>query len=90
MPRLDRCEDMLPDWGPWYQDWGAKSLVCEIPGYPKGSEYVIELSRAQTPAQKCDWLAQVAEKAWATREVLGGLVQAFDATVGLRPGAGER
>lgn len=87
---LDRCEDMPPDWGPWFRDWGAGLLVCDIPGFPKGAQYEISLTRCQTSAQKCDWLAQIAEKSWATREVLGGLVQALDAVVGLRPEPGER
>ena len=90
IPLLDRCEDMPPDWGPWFKDLGLRALVCKVPGFPKGTEYVIGLEQCRTPAQKFDWLAQIAEKAWATREVLGGLVQALDETVGLRPVAGER
>lgn len=86
----ERDETAPPDWGPWFRDWGANMLVCEIPDFPKGSQYEIDLKRCQTSAQKCDWLAQIAEKSWATREVLGGLVQALDAVVGLRPEPGER
>lgn len=77
-----------------YGVWARKPLTdvvwCQIPGFPKGSYYEIDLARAQTSAQKCDWLAQIAEKSWATQEILGALVQMLDATVGLRPGVGDR
>jgi len=56
----------------------------------KGAMYVIPINRCRTSAQKCDWLAQIAEKTWGTPEVLGYLVQALDAVVGLRPEVGER
>lgn len=89
IPLYDRCEDTEPeDWGPWYYDGKLEMLVCKIPGYE--STYEIDLDRCQTSVQKCDWLAQIAEKSWATRDVLGGLVQALYSSVGLRPELGER
>jgi hypothetical protein len=81
---------MIATYGIWKHDRKGERLWCEIPGYPKGSIYEIDLRRAQTSAAKCDWLAQIAEKSWADRDVLGGLAEALDATVGLRPGVGER
>jgi hypothetical protein len=91
VPMFDRCEDFLDfDWGPWFEMVKHRMLVCSIPGMPQGVTYEIDLERCITPAQKCDWLAQVAEKSWADRDVLGGLVKALDAIVGLRPRAGER
>ena len=86
---LDRCEDLIAlDWGPWVEIPGY--LECQIPGMRKGLTYEIDLERCITSAQKCDWLAQIAEKSWADRDVLGGLVKALDAIVGLRPRVGER
>jgi hypothetical protein len=85
---VDRCEDTVADFGPWYYDGHAEMLVCEIPDFK--ATYEIDLDRCQTASQKCDWLAQIAEKTWGNRDVLGGLVQAFDTIVGLRPGVGER
>jgi len=91
IPLFDRCEDCLNfDWGPWFEDVRARVLVCLIPGMPMGVTYEIDLDRCITAAQKCDWLAQIAEKSWADRDVLGGLVKAMDAIVGLRPRVGER
>ena len=91
IPLFDRCEDFLDfDWGPWFEIAKFRLLVCAIPGMPQGTTYEIDLERCITVAQKCDWLAQVAEKSWASRDVLGGLVKAMDAIVGLRPRAGER
>ena len=90
---FDRCEDTesTTQWGAWRLDFKRSVLLGKRgEGYPLNSEYEIPLMLCRTSAQKCDWLAQVAEKSWATREVLGGLVQAFDATMGLRPGEGER
>ena len=77
-------------WGPWHLIGHEQFLACDIPGFPGMSRYEIDLKRVKSASQKCDWLAQLAEKTWANREVLGGLVQALDATVGLRPGPGER
>lgn len=91
IPLLDRCEDLTDfDWGPWFQDVKARVLFCVIPEMPIGVTYEIDLDRCITLAQKCDWLAQIAEKTWASRDVLGGLVRAMNAIVGLRPRAGER
>ena len=91
IPMLDRCEDSMPTvWGPWHLINDGQFLVCDLPGCFSGQQYEIDLKRAKLASQKCDWLAQLAEKTWANREVLGGLVQALDATVGLRPGPGER
>ena len=77
-------------WGPWRVDTKRQLIWCQIPGFPKSAEYQIDLATCKTSAEKCDWLAQIAEKSWATREVLGALVQVMDTVVGLRPVAGER
>jgi len=78
-------------WGSWKYNKRHHMLVGTLgSNYPAGATYEIALSRCHTSAQKCDWLAQVAEKTWATSEILGDLVRALDATVGLRPEVGER
>jgi len=84
------AETVKSFWGPWHYSAKYKMLVCQIPDFPKHATYEIELDRCKTSAEKCDWLAQIAEKTWGTPEVLGYLVQALDETVGLRPEAGER
>jgi len=76
-------------WGIWKYDPKDRVLVGTPKDFP-GCLYEIDLDRCQTSGQKCDWLAQIAEKTWASPEVLGHLVQALDEVVGLRPGAGDR
>ena len=78
-------------WGNWKYNHKHQTIIGELGlDFPKGAMYVIPINRCRTSAQKCDWLAQIAEKTWGTPEVLGYLVQALDAVVGLRPEVGER
>ena len=88
---FDRCEDTMPTvWGPWQLDRKANVLLGDTGFNGRYSKYEIDLDRCQTLAQKCDWLAHIAEKSWATPAVLGYLVRALDETVGLRPLVGKR
>ena len=50
----------------------------------KGRFYEIPLDQAQTPAQLCTWLGQVASKSWADDRTVAGLVRALNSLVGLR------
>lgn len=77
-------------WGPWRLDRVAVSLVLEIDGT---LVYDIDLEHVFTSQAVTSWLAQLAEKDWASLEVLGGLVRAFDAVLDLnklRHGARRR
>ena len=47
-------------------------------------EYWIALDRCKTHGEVCDWLAQIAEKAWGTPEVLGELVAEIHDRLDLR------
>lgn len=47
-------------------------------------EYWIALDRCKTADEVCDWLAQIAEKAWGTPEVLGELVAELHDQLDLR------
>jgi hypothetical protein len=71
-------------WGPWRLDERTNTIVCELKDVR--SEYWIPLRETRTNVQCANWLAQVAEKRWATDAILAGLVRAFGCR--LRPGAG--
>lgn len=79
------CEKL--DFGPWHYDAAARAVWLSIPGHSSHAEYYVDLARSHTAEARCDWLAQIAEKTWATPEILGQLVLAFDSLVGMRPGS---
>lgn len=56
-------------WGGWTLD--RDRLVLEF------KSHEVDLERALSGAQVCDWIFQVAHKSWATPEVLTGLIRAF-------------
>ncbi len=74
---LTRASELAPaprrhrDWGPWRLK--ASTYVLEVPG-----RYEVDLERCLDSAEVLDYIAQVAGKRWATREVVGGLVMALD------------
>lgn len=41
-------------------------------------DYEISISLAKTPRQICEWLGQISEKTWCSKELLGELVMAFN------------
>jgi len=46
--------------------------------------YQINLERCATSAQVLDWIAQIAQKTWATPEIVGALVKALDRCLDLQ------
>lgn len=67
------------DWGGWYldvfiDDW---SLRLNFP-HSGHLRYEIELERCCTSAEVLDHVMQVANKRWATDEIVAGLVRALN------------
>jgi hypothetical protein len=69
-------------WGNWTLDAENRSLDYKNDKYSFG--YRINLESLTSSAPVLDWIAQVSEKTWATREDIGYLVQAFDEIFGLQ------
>jgi hypothetical protein len=59
-------------WGNWKYD--AKLLTLTL----ADGRYELDLKRATTGAELCEWIFQVAGKTWASPECLGHLIQALD------------
>lgn len=77
--RKDRCRHVSSKYEYQYISWDGDSINIH---FSNRSDYCIELNRCQTPIEICNWLGQIAEKNWATKELLGELVMAFTVTTG--------
>lgn len=55
-----------------------------LPEFHSSATYEVSLGDSPRAKDVCDWLGHVAEKRWASAEVLGQLVQAIDHVIGLR------
>jgi hypothetical protein len=64
-------------WGPWRLN---RNYTLNQPGR-RESPYHIDLERFTSSAEMLDMIMQVAGKAWATDEVLAGLVRALSDTI---------
>ena len=73
---------MSSHWGSWSFKPESLVLVCEA---AEAKGYEVDLERCTTSAEMLDWLCQVAEKDWATAELVGNLVLALNDL--LRPNA---
>jgi hypothetical protein len=62
-------------WGPWRLS-GHRLIDTE-------HHYAIDLTSCTSSAEVLDWLCQIADKSWATPELLGHLTQAINTI--LRP-----
>lgn len=73
---MDRILAEPPEtqWGDWKLVDDGAFLVLFSNGW---DQYTIPLDRATTDEQQFFWLMQLAEKTWATPEILGNLVRAF-------------
>ena len=65
-------------WGGWYLDKETVALVYEE------MDYDVRLSECNSSAQILDWIIQIAEKTWATNDVIGELVRALDDILGIQ------
>jgi len=59
-------------------------LEILLPEYHPTATYEVCLGAHPTASEICDWLGHVAEKRWASPEVLGHLVLAMDKVIGLQ------
>ncbi len=90
--QLVRFSDIEPGrpaqrwWGDWYLDSEEKMLIYARKR-PKGDEsyrpnpdfnYCVYIDEMSNSAKTLDWIMQVANKMWATSEVVGDLVKAIN------------
>jgi hypothetical protein len=61
-------------WGVWQLEKSNWTLVHT----GEGSGYDVDLEDMNTTGQMLDWIFQVSEKSWATRQDIGDLVEALD------------
>jgi hypothetical protein len=66
-------------WGNWSLDTYSRTLDY------KDEEYCIRLESMKSSAPVLDWIAQLSNKSWASREDIGYLVQAIDDIFRLQP-----
>ncbi|MDH7973576.1 hypothetical protein QH494_15400 [Sphingomonas sp. AR_OL41] len=65
-------------WGPWTIDLRDARLV-----YQRGEmEYFVPVDEMTDSAQILDWIFQVNEKSWASRDDVGHLVEAIEDMLG--------
>jgi len=68
-------------WGNWSLDKEANLLIIRkslCPGEEAKDLYKIDLERCNTSAAILDYIVQMSQKMWITREDLGYLIEAFD------------
>ncbi len=68
-------------WGPWRLQPRSRALVIQV---DSAYRYKVALDHCLDSAGCLDWIAQVAGKAWATPEVVKGLVVALDDVLDLQ------
>ena len=77
--RKGSCRHESSKYNYQYISWDEFSIDIH---FSDRSDYCIELNRCHTAIEICSWLGQIAEKNWATKELLGELVMAFTLTTG--------
>src|SRR5262245_54074423 len=60
------------------RQWRFHPDTLELSTEAGGYDYRIDLEECDSCAEILDWIAQIAQKAWATQELVGELVYAFD------------
>ena len=68
-------------WGNWRFDQEENSLIiCKslCPGEEEKDLYKVDLERCNSSAAILDWIVQIGQKLWITREDIGNLVEALD------------
>jgi len=79
-------------WGPWLYDERALSLVFDPRNEREAGgetaylarDYDIDLRRCRDSHQVLDWIAQIANKTWASPATIGYLVRALNDLLGLQ------
>ncbi|UCC40405.1 MAG: hypothetical protein JSV96_02850 [Candidatus Aminicenantes bacterium] len=68
-------------WGNWRFDSEENSLIVSkslCPGEEEKDLYKVDLERCNSSAAILDWIVQISQKLWITREDIGYLVEALD------------
>jgi len=86
--RHKRAEEIIKrgKWGNWRFDLRHKLLIISktLGDGPIQDIYEVDLDECNSSAQILDWIAQVSDKTWASREDIGYLVMALDDLLGLQ------
>jgi len=86
--RHERVEEIIKrgKWGNWRFDLRSKLLIISkaLGDGPIQDIYEVALDECNFSAQILDWIAQVSNKTWASREDIGYLVMALDDLLGLQ------
>src|SRR5256885_8199788 len=75
--KITQYEKPSDHWG----GWQLNKELCTLQLWDRGLEsciYDVHLDECVDSAHILDWICQIAGKAWATDEVLAGLVRAFN------------
>lgn len=80
--RQQRVEEVVKagQWGNWRFDSNHKLLIINksLNDMPPFDIYEVDLEECNSSAQILDWIAQVSQKTWASREDIGYLVEALE------------
>lgn len=71
----------LKMWGNWRFEKEEHSLIISksiSPGEEEKDLHAVDLERCNSSAAILDWIAQISQKLWITREDIGYLVEALD------------
>jgi hypothetical protein len=73
-------------WGPWVYDPNTLELVAKMPRNWSSAdrERAVSLANCRDSAGVLDEIAQIAKKAWAPPELVGGLVIALNDLISLQ------
>jgi hypothetical protein len=74
-------------WGNWRFDKEENSLIISkslCPGEEEKDLYVLDLRRCNSSAAVLDWIVQISQKLWITREDIGYMVEALDDILSLQ------
>ncbi len=71
-------------WGTWRYNPDNLTLEIDsrISGYPKNNPYYVDLEQCNNSDGVLDWLLQLLEKQWCTKEQVGYLLQAINDLAG--------
>jgi hypothetical protein len=68
---------------PNFKYWKLQRNKTLVATWPEATRYYIDLDRARTGTQACDWIAQLRGKVWITRPALVELATFLQSRIGL-------
>ena len=76
--RLNHLTEPNPPIGSGWGPWRLNTATLTIELHHQQRDYGVDLDRCRSAAEVLDWIAQVAQKTWASDAILAGLVRAVD------------